>query len=512
VPTLVPALLLAACSSSSAGGGSPPLIGATVVSFASGAGSGGSVEVVSADTGAAITTAAVTINGATLPFSPPDQAYVGDVVVAPGATVTVRVEVGGRAYGATATQVTSYPAITAPAPDATWAAYDAHDVAWSAGGPTTGASYAIGVIDVDSPTGALVWPPDGFLRALPTSGATAQVPADALSVGSRVLVVGLVREAPFPGAGAGSFIAVGGFDGVPVAVMDDSGRRWGGSGWPGVGIPPFTTLRAVTWSGTQYLAAGTVDVVGSTSCQVYGGIFTSPDGVTWTPRASCGDFPSYLLTGAAWSGSSFAVVGGSALLTSPDGVTWTTHPEGAGRSLHRVAWTGVGFVAVGDAGAILVSPDGSAWTAAASGTSDDLRGVAWSGTRLVAVGIGGTVLVSSDGASWAPATSGTGPPLQDVAWSSGGFVALGVGGALLTSPEGLAWATGSTGGSDSLLGLATSGGRVLAVGGRGAVAASGPGGAWSVGTTGSPYDLWAATWNGTRYLAVGELGGVMTSP
>ena len=69
-----------------------------------------------------------------------------------------------------------------------------------------------------------------------------------------------------------------------------------------------------------------------------------------------------LLNGIVWSGSQFVAVGGlyvAAIFTSPDGVAWTPQiPYTDYNPLHGIAWSGNQFVAVGENGIILTSPDG----------------------------------------------------------------------------------------------------------------------------------------------------------
>ncbi len=77
----------------------------------------------------------------------------------------------------------------------------------------------------------------------------------------------------------------------------------------------------MTWGGNQFVAVGEG-----------GAILTSPDGVTWTPRAS------YSLDGVTWGGDQFVAVGlEGTILTSPDGVTWTPRASGVTYYLYGVA-------------------------------------------------------------------------------------------------------------------------------------------------------------------------------
>ncbi len=218
----------------------------------------------------------------------------------------------------------------------------------------------------------------------------------------------------------------------------------------------FDDLYAVAYGAGLYVAAG-----------VDGTILTSPDGVTWTRRASG---VSYTFLGVTSGGDQFVVVGfqyGSSgtILTSPDGVTWTPRVSGGTYYLGGVTWGGNQFVAVGASGAILTSPNGLTWTPRASGGASSLYGVTWGGNQFVAVGWGGAILTSPDGVTWTPRASGAPPPWwRD--WGGNQFVAVGLEGTILTSPDGVTWTPRASGVTSFLLGVTWGGDQFVAVGGR----------------------------------------------
>jgi len=128
----------------------------------------------------------------------------------------------------------------------------------------------------------------------------------------------------------------------------------------------------------------------------HGRIMTSPDGTTWTPQASG---TTAFLSGIAWDGHQFVVVGDTAFLTSPDAATWTAHAWGALPAAAAIAWNGHAFVAVGDHGAILSSTDGVGWDQVPALTNHPLSAVTGSGGpvgRFVATGDFGDLLYSND--------------------------------------------------------------------------------------------------------------------
>ena len=122
-----------------------------------------------------------------------------------------------------------------------------------------------------------------------------------------------------------------------------------------------------------------------------GGGGDSGVGTTWTLRNL-----AYDLRSVAYGNGTFVAVAvreGGAILTSPDGVTWTRRASG-GNSLNGVAYGNNTLVAVGDRGTILTSTDGVNWTARTSGTGYALIGVAYGNGLFVAVGLVDTILTS----------------------------------------------------------------------------------------------------------------------
>src|SRR3954471_12395437 len=177
------AALLLSCGGGGGGGGGggaspaqttvePPFIAAELDSFPpasipTGFNTGASVVVQDGSSGDSIATATVAMNAVNLTYNAANEDYEGNVVVAPGGTVTLSVTVAGRTYTPSPTQFTSSPVISTPASGATWDSSVTNTVTWSSGFPTTNASYALGVLDAADPNGGLIWPLDNFLHELP---------------------------------------------------------------------------------------------------------------------------------------------------------------------------------------------------------------------------------------------------------------------------------------------------------------------------------------------------------
>jgi hypothetical protein len=94
-----------------------------------------------------LSSATVTVNGATLTYDSGKEQFAGTAAIALGATVTVHVTVGAETFTATGTQFTSAPTVSAPTTGATWNGSAANSISWTGGAPTTGASYMVGVMD-----------------------------------------------------------------------------------------------------------------------------------------------------------------------------------------------------------------------------------------------------------------------------------------------------------------------------------------------------------------------------
>src|SRR5262245_24598439 len=216
---LLLAMVLPACTS-----GPPPFIGAAVATFAPGANpsgyrSGATVSVLKPDNGEPIDDAVVTINGVTLAYNSSLGAYVGDITIAPGSQVSLDVSSGGAHYRVSTTEFTVFPVITSPPAGSAWAEGCSIPVQWSAGAPTTAplVSYALGILDAANPNGDTVWPQGGPVQE-PISSTQETVPANVLSVGDRLLLVGITSQQPFSGADPRSAFFIGAFSYIPISI------------------------------------------------------------------------------------------------------------------------------------------------------------------------------------------------------------------------------------------------------------------------------------------------------
>jgi outer membrane protein assembly factor BamB len=248
--------------------GTQPLIQAVLLSFpingappgfVSGTNNSGVTVTVKDATGASpITNATVTVNGMALTYSSQVQGYEGQLNIAPAAQVTFAVTVAGVAYSATLQQFGTFPTITVPTPNTNWWFNAPNLVSWSGVTPDSGSIYALGVLDTN---GALLWPSGGSLQTVTAPQSNFTIPATSVSVGSRLVLVGIIDAVQVPGAAPGSGAIVGAFNFSPVTVTQTSQTLSSVAVQPGtatVGIGKTLQLAAVgkyTDSSTQDVTA-----------------------------------------------------------------------------------------------------------------------------------------------------------------------------------------------------------------------------------------------------------------
>lgn len=331
-----------------------------------------------------------------------------------------------------------------------------------------------------------------------------------------------------------------------VGVGDATGTSTNGIVWVEKASPSKNGFNDITWTGSKFIAIAYPS-----------GIYTSTDGVTWTPPTTPEN--SLPLFAVAWSGTQFCAVGGdpervktALIYTSPDGVTWTQRASTLKVALLAITWSGTQFCAVGANGTIATSTNGIAWTTRTSGTTLDLHDVTWGANQFVAVGgneinedgfprAGGSILLTSkDGIAWTRRPIPTGKPLEGVVFNSNSqltfgplptfgpmFVAVGRstydGGqgeaVVLTSPDTVTWTPRSSGvtGTDFQRISRTPNGYSATTGNFG-VYASNDGSTWfPVGAPVAPATsdvnaLHGITLAGSQVIAVGGSGSIVSSP
>jgi hypothetical protein len=287
------------------------------------------------------------------------------------------------------------------------------------------------------------------------------------------------------------FLAVGTENEVLASV---DGREWIRHD---KGLAFFGGLNDILWDGERFVGIGDRSV------------YTTTDGVDGGATLSLNTGE---MSAVAWSGALYVAVGeDGGIFTSPDAETFTPRMSGTTAWLHDVVWTGAGFVAVGDAGVILTSPDGVSWTPQASTTTASLSAVAYSDTGLTAVGLG-VALTSPDGVSWASQELASGYTSVAFADHLGRFVAAGYGGSVSMSVDGVSWTEAISLTPQSVLdGIAAGDGTVVVVGTDGMIySAMDPAvDAWTPRSSGS--SLFNVVRSDEGLVALGGYGRIVTS-
>jgi uncharacterized delta-60 repeat protein len=444
----------------------------------------------------------------------------------------------------------------------------------NASGATTSNSAILSVPQFISvgDSGALLVSTDGQTWIARTSGTTKRLRAITASSGTMVAVgeagtvltsvdgitwisrtTGTTESLRGVAANGSIFVAVGGNNAALVLTSLD-GIQWTQRTASG------GTLRSIAWGNSQFVAVG-----------ANGTVLTSPDGATWTSRASG---TAARLDGAIWTGSQFEVLSATGgLYVSDDALSWTFNQAYPPTWIEGLAWNDTSIVVVGAQGAIRTSNDGNSWISATSNTAQTIHGVTWTGSaselsgdpvqtvgnidfRIVTSPLSQTVVAGAtvvfnavasvpnavyqwfkDGVALVGALSDT-LTLTNVQPRNGGsysvtatngtttatssagvltfrgqgttgqqFIAVGQDGTILTSPEGFAWTRRTSGTTKRLRGAAASGNLIVTVGEIGTVLTSPDGATWTARTSGTAEGLRAVAASPTRFVAVGGATG-----
>lgn len=285
-------------------------------------------------------------------------------------------------------------------------------------------------------------------------------------------------------------------------------------------------------------------------------IYTSPDGVTWTPRQPNGAYVMgaaisygngfFLASGARsggpvprmwaftndnnavalpdvsyryWNqllfdGAKFIGTWGTNIYTSVDGTNWPAASIPFPAGVRRMAYGSGVYLAISYSSTpMLRSLNGTDWTQVSIASSD--RGFstfagAYAAGRYVLIGPDG-VVTSTDGINFT--RSATGPKtLNGITAVGGQFAAVGLGGGIFLSSDGLAWSYVRSGTAKTLNSIAHGAGRYVAVGVDGGIRVSLNGVVWSGTWSGTDYTLNAVAFGNGQFVAVGNVGIILTSP
>jgi outer membrane protein assembly factor BamB len=225
-----------------------------------GAGNTGvAVQVANYTTGASIKNATVTVNGVTATYQANADDYEAYLTLEPSDMIAFNVVVNGHSYAQTTQQFGAYPVITAPASGSTWSNQFSNQVSWSGVSTGSGDTVALGVFDT---AGNMAWPTSGAMEQVSFTQTGYPIPAGALSVGQRYVLVGRLSTAQsISDAAPGSQLIVGGFTYAGVTI-DSANRVLDGiTCVPGSGYLVPTRSRPLVVMG-HYTDGTTADVTG----------------------------------------------------------------------------------------------------------------------------------------------------------------------------------------------------------------------------------------------------------
>ena len=242
-----------------------------------------------------------------------------------------------------------------------------------------------------------------------------------------------------------------------------------------------------------------------------GTILTSPDGVTWTSRAS--GFSTRWLVGVGYGtpgGTGLWVVVGEngLILTSPDGITWTARRT-AGTRINAVAYGNGAFVAADDSGSTYSSIDGLSWTGPSFGGRNSFaRGLVYGAPHFVTTGLNG-IATTYDGQSSILRVAGA-PQLQGAAYGRRLYLATG-GANTYTSRDAITWTQQPATTAIGVQGATFFNNQFVAVGNAGGITTTFDGTAWTDRVSGTTQTLIAIGVASDSAVAVGFGGTILQS-
>jgi hypothetical protein len=310
-------------------------------------------------------------------------------------------------------------------------------------------------------------------------------------------------------------------------------------------------ISQVIYGGGQFVAAGTT------------GVYTSPNGTTWT-AATTGILLASSITSVAYIGGTYYVGTNSSgyYATSTDGAAWALKRDASSSTIYAFHNVNGAVAAVGNPGIIILSggtreAQQPTFTFGAFATTNGGRQVAYNGSnQFVAVSSGGLPFSSSDGQNWVgrplnPTSvmagsaciaylngtyiifgSGSGTGIytstdgltwqgrtttvvgQAAAFGASAYVVVGTGGSITSSANATTWTTRSGTGTNAFNDVTFGNGVFVAVGAVGACYSSPDGTTWtsrSAGANDFNRVIYVAG-SINLFIAVGAVGGIYTSP
>ena len=248
--------------------------------------------------------------------------------------------------------------------------------------------------------------------------------------------------------GNGTYVAIGSSGNV---LLSSDGISWSADATP----PPDHMADLAFGNGTFLMSGGACQSGCTTK------IYTSPDGITWTPQDLTSVTSGFDLGGAVFTGSRFLLLspqfntsgvissGNAVLYTSTDGLSWTqgfVFPTAVQISNLTVA--GGQTLAVGSPASVFTSADGLSWSSgqvngitAPFGGGATLQSITYTGSSYYGVTSTFDVEVSSDAQNWSLVS---GLPGNFLFAQNGRLYVVGANGGVMVAEPGAASAQGGT--------------------------------------------------------------------
>lgn len=176
-----------------------------------------------------------------------------------------------------------------------------------------------------------------------------------------------------------------------------------------------------------------------------GTVITSPNAIDWTTQITPTICDLYSVT---YGNGYFVATGqyssGSNIFTSPDGLTWTPQPSTPTyNELTAVTYGNGKYIAVGMNGVIVTATESDNWVTAASSeiaTTDQLAAVIYADNKYIALArSGGVILNSTDADNWNAISINNSNLMYGLGYGMNKFFAVGASGTMLTSSDGINW-------------------------------------------------------------------------
>jgi hypothetical protein len=226
-----------------------------------------------------------------------------------------------------------------------------------------------------------------------------------------------------------------------LILVSSDGNNWNQSTLP----EKVRGINDIIWDNTQFVALVASKWLNDTMF-----IFTSPDALTWTKKATIGTW----LQNIYFVGNKYLMLESQNCLVSSDCITWKESSMNLtlGCNLVSATWDGHKIIAIADSAPstkIITSLDGMSWISSSVIAGFQGSSITWNGSLYIIAGTdtmnNGAILSSSDGINWTKRLVEITKTLGTTQWIESQYICVGNMGYILTSPDGINWADRSEG-------------------------------------------------------------------